>query len=86
MGQTEGDVMVAPQQTFAARLEIDYPERLDRVTTLFRVFLIIPIAIVLSLVSATRPRPRSSTSRARWSSVRRAPVAASPVGCSPPRR
>ena len=51
MGQTEGDVMVAPQ-TFAARLEIDYPERLDRVTTLFRVFLIIPIAIVLSLVSA----------------------------------
>ena len=44
--------MVAPQQTYAARLEIDYPDRLDRVTTLFRVFLIIPIAIVLSLVSA----------------------------------
>jgi hypothetical protein len=44
--------MDAPQQTYAARLEIDYPERLDRVTTLFRVFLIIPIAIVLSLVSA----------------------------------
>ncbi len=44
--------MVAPQQTYAARLEIDYPERLDRVTTLFRIFLIIPIAIVLSLVSA----------------------------------
>src|SRR5688572_7474291 len=47
------DVMVAPQQTYAARLEIDYPERLDRVTTLFRVVLIIPIAIVLSLVSAS---------------------------------
>ncbi len=44
--------MVAPQQTYAARLEIDYPERLDRVTTLFRIFLIIPIAVVLSLVSA----------------------------------
>ena len=44
--------MVAPQQTYAARLEIDYPERLDRVTTAFRVFMIIPIAIVLSLVSA----------------------------------
>ena len=45
--------MVAPQQTYAARLEIDYPDRLDRVTTLFRVVLIIPIAIVLSLVSAS---------------------------------
>ena len=44
--------MVAPQQTYAARLEIDYPERLDRATTLFRIFLIIPIAVVLSLVSA----------------------------------
>jgi hypothetical protein len=45
--------MVAPKQTYAARLEIDYPDRLDRVTTLFRVVLIIPIAIVLSLVSAS---------------------------------
>src|SRR5688500_6655667 len=53
MRQTEGAVMVAPEQTYAARLEIDYPDRLDRVTTLFRVVLIIPIAIVLSLVSAS---------------------------------
>ncbi|MFN2344800.1 MAG: DUF4389 domain-containing protein [Dermatophilaceae bacterium] len=45
--------MVAPQQTYAARLEIDYPDRLDRVSTLFRIVLIIPIAIVLSLVSAS---------------------------------
>ncbi len=44
--------MAETQQTYAARLEIDYPEQLDRVTTLFRVFLVIPIAIVLSLVSA----------------------------------
>ena len=44
--------MVAPQRTYAARLEIDYPDGLDRLTTFFRVFLIIPIAIVLSLVSA----------------------------------
>ena len=53
MKQTERDVMVAPEQTYAARLEIDYPDRLNRVTTLFRVVLIIPIAIVLSLVSAS---------------------------------
>ena len=44
--------MVAPQHAYAARLDIDYPDTLDRVTTLLRVFLIIPIAIVLSLVSA----------------------------------
>jgi hypothetical protein len=45
--------MGAPQETYAARLEVDYPERLDRVTTLLRIFYIIPIAIVVSLVSAT---------------------------------
>ena len=44
--------MGAPQETYAARLEVDYPERLDRVTTLLRIFYIIPIAIVVSLVSA----------------------------------
>jgi hypothetical protein len=38
---------------YAASLEIDYPERLDRLTTLFRVIWIIPIGIVLSLLTAT---------------------------------
>jgi len=38
---------------YAARLNIDYPERLDRVTTFFRVIWIIPILIVLSLLTAT---------------------------------
>jgi Domain of unknown function (DUF4389) len=38
---------------YAARLEIDYPERLDRLTTFFRVIWIIPIAIILSLLTAT---------------------------------
>jgi uncharacterized protein DUF4389 len=44
--------MAVPQQTYAARLEIDYPDRLERLSTLLRIFFIIPIAIVLSLVSA----------------------------------
>ncbi len=44
--------MDAAQQMYAARLDIDYPDRLDRVTTLFRVVLIIPIAIVISALSA----------------------------------
>ncbi len=38
---------------YAARLSIDYPDRLDRLTTLLRLFWIIPIFIILSLLSAT---------------------------------
>ena len=38
---------------YAARLDIDYPEKLDRVTSAFRFLWIIPIAIVLSVLSAT---------------------------------
>jgi hypothetical protein len=37
---------------YPARLEVDYPDQHDRVTTLFREFLIIPIAIVLSVLTA----------------------------------
>lgn len=44
--------MVTQQQPYRARLEIDYPEQLDRLTTFFRLIWIIPIMIVLSLVSA----------------------------------
>ncbi|HYN28866.1 MAG TPA: DUF4389 domain-containing protein [Dermatophilaceae bacterium] len=44
--------MVTPTQTYAARLDVDYPEHLDRATTFLRIVLVIPIAIVLSLVSA----------------------------------
>jgi hypothetical protein len=36
---------------YALRLEIDYPEKLDRLTTFFRLIWIIPIAIILGLVS-----------------------------------
>jgi len=37
---------------YPARLEVDYPEQHDRVTTLFRVVLIIPIGIVISVLTA----------------------------------
>lgn len=43
----------AAAQTYPARLEIDYPESLNRVTTAFRVVVIIPIAIVANILSAT---------------------------------
>ena len=36
---------------YAARLQIDYPEQLDRLTTFFRLIWIIPIAIILGLIS-----------------------------------
>jgi hypothetical protein len=43
---------VQPTSVYPARLEVDYPEQHDRVTTLFRVFLIIPIAIVSSVLTS----------------------------------
>ena len=42
---------------FPATLEIDYPDReLNRVTTLFRPFTVIPIAIVLGLINGSTVR------------------------------
>ncbi len=37
---------------YPARLEIDYQEQHDRVTTAFRIFLIIPIGIVIAVLTA----------------------------------
>ena len=36
---------------YPARLEIDYPEQLDRLTTLLRLIWIIPVAIILGMIS-----------------------------------
>ncbi len=38
------------QTQYPARLEIDYPEKLDKVTTFFRLIWIIPIAVILGLL------------------------------------
>lgn len=45
--------MTSPTEPYAARLDVDYPESLDRVSTAFRIILIIPIAAVLSALTAT---------------------------------
>ena len=42
---------MANSTEYAARLEVDYPEKLDRLTTFFRLIWIIPIAIIISLIS-----------------------------------
>ncbi len=38
-------------QTYAARLQIDYPEKLDRLTTFFRLIWVIPIAIIFGIIA-----------------------------------
>ena len=45
--------MITPSQPYAARLDVDYPDKLDRLTTLLRLIWIIPIAVILSLLTAT---------------------------------
>ncbi len=45
---------IASSPVYPARLAIDVPDTLDRVTTLFRVIWIIPIAIIFVLVSGDR--------------------------------
>ena len=45
--------MQTQSESYAARLEIDYPDGLDRFTTFFRLLWVIPIGIVLGLVSAS---------------------------------
>lgn len=43
----------AASAPYAARLDVDYPEKLDRLTTFFRIIWVIPILIILSLLTAT---------------------------------
>jgi hypothetical protein len=45
--------MTTATDTYPARLDVDYPESLDRVTTAFRIIWIIPIAVVIGALSAT---------------------------------
>jgi mannose/fructose/N-acetylgalactosamine-specific phosphotransferase system component IIC len=45
--------MVTHSHPYPARLSIDYPEKLDRVSTLFRLIWAIPIFVILALLTAT---------------------------------
>ncbi len=47
--QTTGSMTTPPQ--YAARLQIDYPEKLDRLTTVFRLIWIIPISVIYGLIA-----------------------------------
>jgi len=42
---------MANSTEYSARLSVDYPEELNRLTTLFRIIWIIPIAIILAIIT-----------------------------------
>ena len=42
---------MAEYPDYAARLEVDYPEKLDRLTTFLRLLWMIPIAVIFALIS-----------------------------------
>lgn len=41
------------EQNYPAKLTIDFPEKIDRFTTFFRIIMAIPILIILSLISGS---------------------------------
>jgi Domain of unknown function (DUF4389) len=52
--------MHTPLAPYAARLNIDYPEQLDRLSTFFRLIWVIPIALVLGLLTTSGNQTRVS--------------------------
>ena len=64
--------MATQSESYPARLDIDYPEKLDRLTTFFRLIWIIPIAIILGLISATLEFDGDRDNRRRGEVVSRA--------------
>lgn len=48
---------MAPQSSsYQARLDVDRPGELNRMTTLFRIILVVPIAVVLGVLTSTTTR------------------------------
>ena len=57
--------MAIDQGGYPARLSVDYPEHLNRLTTLLRLLAAIPILVILGLLSATGdPKPAWSAFKA----------------------
>ena len=59
--------MNAPTDSYPLRFDVDYPDRpLDRVTTFFRLFTVVPILIVLACIDASFTMQYSSDSFFEW--------------------
>lgn len=67
-GEVPVPVPVPVSAPYPAQLDIRYPEQLNRVTTAFRLILIIPIAIVLSVLSGSSTQT-SQTASGEWVST-----------------
>jgi hypothetical protein len=73
---------VAPQGVpYPARLDIRYPDQLNRVTTAFRVILIIPIAIVLGVLVGGGSQT-TQTADGEWVTTTSAGIAAGLFGAT----
>jgi hypothetical protein len=70
-----------PGAPYPARLDIQYPEQLNRVTTAFRLILIIPIAIVLSILSGGGTHT-TQTASGEWVTTTTASVASGLFGAT----
>lgn len=57
--------MLEAPAPYPASLRVDYPDRLNRLTTFFRVFTVIPVAIVLGLLT----RPGSDGTEHQYGSI-----------------
>ncbi len=51
----------APTTSYPVRFDVEYPERLNRLSTAFRIFLFIPVAIFLALVGGFETNLNFST-------------------------
>ena len=59
--------MNAPADSYPLRFDVDYPDRpLNRLTTFFRLFTVIPIAIVLACIDASFTMGYFSDSFFEW--------------------
>ena len=63
--------MNAPADPYPLRFDVDYPDRpLDRLTTFFRLFTVIPILIVLACIDASFTMQYFSDSFFEWAQVK----------------
>jgi len=70
-----------PGAPYPARLNIRYPEQLNRVTTAFRLILIIPIAIVLCILGGSGTQT-TQTASGEWVTTTTASVASGLFGAT----
>ena len=61
--------MHTPLAPYAARLNVDYPEQLDRLSTFFRLIWVIPIAFVLGLLTASGNQTMATAGGERLASM-----------------